>query len=151
MSGREPISGIFDQGVHILPLRVYYEDTDTAGIVYYANYLRFIERARTEVLRLCGVDQYKLMSGPAEERVSFVVTRCEIDYLVPAKLDDIIEVRTRIVRLRGASIHMQQDIWRGDELLIKSLVKAACLNHNDLPTRLPKNFVNRARELLPLD
>lgn len=151
MSEPDPISGTFVDGVHHMSMRVYYEDTDTAGIVYYANYLRYIERARTEILRLFGVDQYSLMSGPVEDRISFAVTRCEIDYLTPAKLDDVITVKTTTTRLRGASIHMSQDIWRGDDVLIKSLVKAACLNQNGLPTRLPKEFVNRAKELLPLE
>jgi acyl-CoA thioester hydrolase len=150
VSGPGPTSGVFVDGVHHLTMRVYYEDTDTAGIVYYANYLRYIERARTEILRLCGVDQHFLMNGPLDDRISFAVTRCEIDYVAPAHLDDVIMVKTRTTRLRGASIHMEQDIWRGDEILIKSLVKAACLNQNGMPTRLPKNFVNRAKELLLL-
>ena len=146
-----PVNGHFVDGIHHMTMRVYYEDTDTAGIVYYANYLRYIERARTEILRLFGIDQYELMNGPAEDHISFAVTRCEVDYLSPARLDDIITVKTETTRLRGASIQMAQDIWRGDELLIKSMVYAACLNVRGLPTRLPKNFVQRAHELLPLE
>ena len=151
MSSAAPISGDIVDGVHTISMRVYYEDTDTAGIVYYANYLRFIERARTEILRLCGIDQHSLMTAPADERISFAVTRCEIDYVAPAHLDDVITVKTRTTRMRGASIHMVQEIWRDDQLLINALVKVACLNSQSLPTRLPKNFVQRARELLPLD
>ena len=134
-----------------MTMRVYYEDTDTAGIVYYANYLRFIERARTEILRLCGVDQYSLMTSAPEDQISFAVTRCEIDYAMPAHLDDAINVRTTVTRLRGASIHMVQEIFRGDQLLIKSLVKVACLNSKGMPTRMPEKFVQTAQELLPIE
>ena len=146
-----PTQGSFIDGVHHMTMRVYYEDTDTAGIVYYANYLRFIERARTEILRLFGVDQYVLMNAPEDERISFAVTRCEIDYVRPAHLDDIITIKTTTTKLLGASIHMAQDIWRDDEVLIKSHVEAACLNAKGMPTRLPKHFVQNARELIPLD
>ncbi len=146
-----PDSGSFHDGAHHMTMRVYYEDTDTAGIVYYANYLRFIERARTEILRLCGVDQYSLMTSAPEDQISFAVTRCEIDYVMPAHLDDAINVRTTVTRLRGASIHMVQEIFRGDQLLIKSLVKVACLNSKGMPTRMPEKFVQTAQELLPIE
>ena len=151
MSIDPPISGTIEDGVHIMPMRVYYEDTDTAGIVYYANYLRFIERARTEILRLCGVDQFTLMNAPAADRISFAVTRAEVDYISPAHLDDIITVKTRTTRVRGASIPMEQDIWRGDDLLLRSFIKAACLNADGAPTRLPRDFVQNAQTLLSLD
>jgi len=146
-----PTSGTFHDGAHHMTMRVYYEDTDTAGIVYYANYLRFIERARTEMLRLCGIHQHAQMNAAPEDRISFAVTRCEIDYVMPAHLDDVIEVKTTVTRMRGASIHMEQEVFRGDQLLIKSLVKVACLNDNGMPTRLPSNFVQMARELLPIE
>jgi acyl-CoA thioester hydrolase len=146
-----PDNGTFRGGAHHMAMRVYYEDTDTAGIVYYANYLRFIERARTEVLRLCGISQHALMSAKPADRVSFAVTRCEIDYVMPARLDDVIDVKTTVSKMAGASIHMVQEIFRDDQLLIKSLVKVACLNDKGMPTRLPKYFVQTAREILPIE
>ena len=84
-----PTAGTLSDGVHVLPLRVYWEDTDAWGIVYYANYLKFIERGRSDMLRLAGIDQWR-MKG--EDGVNFVVRRCEIDYHLPAQLDDQIEV-----------------------------------------------------------
>src|ERR1700742_3787402 len=89
--------------------RVYYEDTDTGGIVYYANYLKFAERARTEVLRDLGITQRILMD---EEGVAFAVRRCEVDYLVPARLDDELEVRTALRALGAASLDLDQAIYR---------------------------------------
>ena len=146
-----PTQGAFTDGVHRMTVRVYYEDTDTAGIVYYANYLRYTERARTEILRLLGVDQYELMTLPPEERVSFAVRRCEVDYLLPARLDDIITVETRLEDIKAASMWMAQDIYRGDDHLIHSRIQAACMNHKGAPTRMPKDFVQQARAYLPLN
>lgn len=92
---------------HIFRLRVYYEDTDAGGVVYYANYLRFAERARTEMLRDRGIESSRLM---AEEGVAFAVRRCAADYLRPARLDDRLEVRTRLKALGGASLDLEQRI-----------------------------------------
>jgi acyl-CoA thioester hydrolase len=92
---------------HIFRLRVYYEDTDAGGVVYYANYLRFAERARTEMLRERGIESSRLM---AEEGVAFAVRRCAADYLRPARLDDRLEVRTRLTALGGASLDLEQRI-----------------------------------------
>lgn len=97
---------------HIFRLRVYYEDTDADGVVYYANYLRFAERARTEMLRERGIESSRLM---AEEGVAFAVRRCAADYLRPARLDDRLEVRTRLTALGGASLDLEQRIVRADD------------------------------------
>jgi acyl-CoA thioester hydrolase len=101
-----PTSGYFSDGVHVLPLRIYYEDTDAAGIVYYANWLRFLERGRTELLRVLGQEHSALREARG---VSWVVRRCVIDYLKPARLDETIEVVTRCGELRGASLDMIQE------------------------------------------
>ena len=98
---------------HIWPIRVYYEDTDLAGIVYYANYLRFIERARSEMVREAGVDQAAMKAAG----LVFAVRRVEADYLSPAKYDDQIEVRTTLATLKGASFDMAQEVWRGETLV----------------------------------
>lgn len=94
---------------HIFPVRVYYEDTDAGGVVYYANYLRFAERARTEMLRRLGIESSRLM---AEEGIAFAVRHCAVDYRRPARLDDQLEVRTRLSGVGGASLEMEQRIVR---------------------------------------
>ncbi len=119
---------------HRLTIRVYCEDTDLAGVVYYANYLRFIERGRTEALRDLGIDQAALKR---DRGLVFVVRRLTIDYLAPAVFDDLLEVRTRIARLRGASLEMAQEVWRGDDCLIRAAVTVACMDGAGRPQRLP--------------
>lgn len=123
-------------GTHSFRVRVYYEDTDTGGIVYYANYLKFAERARTEVLRDLGISQSALI---AETGVAFAVRRCEADYLAPAKLDDELEVRTSLRALGHASLDLAQTLWRvadGREL-VRLIVRLAVINKDGRPTRLP--------------
>ncbi|MCI4662563.1 MAG: tol-pal system-associated acyl-CoA thioesterase [Neomegalonema sp.] len=122
---------------HRHSVRVYYEDTDLAGIVYYANYLRFIERGRTEWLRSLGIDQSQLR---AESGLVFVVRRCNVDYLRPAKMDDMLVVETHLTRLRGASIELSQHILRGEELLIRAGVNVACVSADGVPSRLPEQL-----------
>lgn len=110
--------------MHEYTLRVYYEDTDLAGIVYYANYLKFIERGRSEWVRERGVDQTKLK---AEAGVVFAVRRVEADYLRPAVFDDLLEVRTTLVELGGSRIVLDQAIWRGQEQLFAARVVLVCI------------------------
>jgi acyl-CoA thioester hydrolase len=129
-----PTSGALKDGVHVLPLRVYWEDTDAAGIVYYANYLKFIERGRSDMLRMAGIDQWRMKN---EEGVNFVVRRCEVDYHQPAKLDDEIEVETRVETLRGASLDMCQTVRRHGEDLVKAMIRVACVDGAGKPVRLP--------------
>jgi acyl-CoA thioester hydrolase len=105
-------------------LRVYYEDTDTAGIVYYANYLRFLERGRTEFLRTMGFQQNQLM----QENISFAVTTIAANYRKPARLDDLLEVATSIENLRRVQLTFDQQIWRGDELLLDAKIGVACID-----------------------
>lgn len=119
---------------HRLTIRVYYEDTDLAGVVYYANYLKFMERGRTEALRAAGVDQVDLRDRLG---LVFVVRSLSIDYLAPARFDDLIEVATRITRLRGASVGMGQEVWRRDTCLARASVVAACMDAHGRPARLP--------------
>lgn len=121
---------------HIWPIRVYYEDTDLAGIVYYANYLRFIERARSEMVRDAGIDQTEMKANG----LVFAVRRVEADYLMPAKYDDQIEIRTQLTCVKGASFAMPQEVWRGDDLLFKADVTVVVLNENGRATRLPADI-----------
>jgi acyl-CoA thioester hydrolase len=130
----EPTSGDIVDGTHILPLRVYYEDTDAIGIVYYANWLRFLERGRTELLRLLG----QAHSALREERgINWVVRRCTVDYLKPARLDETIEIRTSCGDLRGASLVMHQEARRGGETLVRADLLVACMSNDGRPARLP--------------
>ena len=119
---------------HSFALRVYYEDTDLAGIVYYANYLKVIERARTEWVRGVGVDQGRLRAGAG---VVFAVRRIEADYLRPARFDDELLVRTRQIAVTGARIVLEQDITRAGERLFAAIVTLVCLTDDGHPVRLP--------------
>jgi acyl-CoA thioester hydrolase len=132
-----PTSGTISGGWHLLPLRVYYEDTDAAGIVYYANWLRFLERGRTELLRVLGHEHGALKD---EKGVNWVVRRCALEYLKPARLDDTIEVRTCCGELRGASLDMRQEARRGDDILVTAELVVACMNGSGRPTRLPQGL-----------
>jgi len=119
-----------------IPVRVYWEDTDAGGVVYYASYLRFLERARSEWLRALGVDQVRLMR---DERLQFVVVEANVRYHRPAKFDDQLEVSVTLESLRGASIAMGQEVRRNAELLVSTTVRAACLDADTLkPRPLPK-------------
>lgn len=125
---------------HRFAVRVYYEDTDLAGIVYYANYLRFIERARTEWVRELGVDQGRLK---ADSGLVFAVRRVEADYLRPARFDDLLRVETRPVSVGGARLHLAQDVLRGDERLFAAQVVLVCLTETGHPARLPPDLRRR--------
>ena len=123
-----------EEGRHVLPLRVYYEDTDAAGVVYYANYLKFAERGRTELLREAGFDH-----GAIAERygLAFVVRDCHVAYRRPARLDDLIEVRSRLKNLTGASFAADQRVARGETELAHLEVRLACMAADGRPTRIP--------------
>ena len=131
--------GRFDKGEHVLPIRVYYEDTDAAGIVYYANYLRFAERARTEMIRCLGVEHRQLM---AEQGLAFAVRSCTVDYLQPARLDDEIAVRTRVDAVGGASLRATQRVVRPEDdqsqtELVELKIRLAFIDDAQRPARMP--------------
>lgn len=120
--------------MHSFPLRVYYEDTDLAGIVYYANYLKFIERGRSEWVRGLGVDQAQLR---AETGIVFAVRRVEADYLRPAVFDDSLTVTTELRSLGGARIDLWQRVLRGPDVLFTAAVTLVCLGADGRAARLP--------------
>lgn len=122
---------------HKFKIRVYYEDTDMAGIVYYANYLKYIERARSDWVRGIGVDQNAMRE---DDGVVFAVRRVEADYHAPAKFDDQLEVRTTVQTVTGARLVMEQSLHRGDSLLFSAVVTVVCVNDAGLPARLPANI-----------
>ena len=122
---------------HVFPVRVYYEDTDAGGIVYYANYLKFAERARTELLRQTGRQQFDMLR---EQGIGFTVRSCQAEYLAPARLDDILEVRSTVTEVLGASMRLRQRIWRGDRLLCDLRFRIAVMNRQGRPARIPKDI-----------
>lgn len=122
---------------HSFSLRVYYEDTDLAGIVYYANYLKFIERARSEWVRTLGIDQVRMK---AEDGIVFAVRRVEADYILPAHFDDELAVTTEPVAVTGARIVLNQEVLRGGERLFAAQVTLVALSDTGHPVRLPANI-----------
>ena len=124
------LDGEVRDGRHHMQVRVYYEDTDFSGIVYHANYLRFMERGRTNHLRLMGADQSALFTEEEKERpgVAFVVRAMAIDFLKPARMDDVLDVVTWPVEVKGASIILAQEVRRGGEALVKAKVRVACIS-----------------------
>jgi acyl-CoA thioester hydrolase len=136
-----------DRGVYRWPVRVYYEDTDAGGIVYHANYLRFMERARTEWLRRLGFEQDELSE---REQVIFVVKKIDIDYRAPARFNDEIDVRCAITRCGRASIEFDQDIVRDEVTLCRAQVKVGCVSTTNMrpcaiPTHLYAEMQHAAR------
>jgi len=121
------LDGAIVDGLHRMHVRVYYEDTDFSGIVYHANYLRFMERGRTNYLRLLGADQRALFAEAESEApgFAFVVRSMTLEFLKPSRMDDLLEIVTRPLDVKGASITLGQEVRRGDELLLEAKVKVA--------------------------
>jgi acyl-CoA thioester hydrolase len=119
---------------HTFPLRVYYEDTDAAGMVYHANYLKFAERGRSEMLRSLGFGHRRLGQ---EAGVGFAVRRCSVDYLAPARLEDALTVDTTLTGIGGATLQLRQQVRRGGELLADLDILVACIGRDGRPRRLP--------------
>jgi acyl-CoA thioester hydrolase len=129
--------GSIEASVHRIRIRVYYEDTDAAGIVYHAAYLQFAERARTEMLRCLGLDHARLR---ARFGLVFTVRRCGIDYRAPGRLDDLLEVETRLVRLGGASVDLDQRVLCEGRLLAALALRLALLDLELRVARLPREL-----------
>lgn len=128
---------------YTLPIRVYIEDTDAGGIVYYVNYLKYFERARTELIRSMGVDKTAVM----EDGSVFVVTSASIDYLMPTRLDDEIVARAKVIGAGGASIVFEQEVLRGDAVLARGKVTAALTDgKTGRPKRMPMNLRTALKE-----
>ena len=125
MTEYSPLDGVLRDGRHVMPVRVYYEDTDVAGIVYHANYLRFMERGRTNYLRLLGIDRRILSEEAQAPDAGFVVRSMQIEFIKPACMDDLLEVLTEPREVKGASVRLHQRIVRGEELLIDAQVRLA--------------------------
>ncbi len=149
------LSGELTQAGHRLNQRVYYEDTDFSGVVYHARYLHFLERGRTDYLRLLGVEQGSLVLEEDREGLVFVVHRMEIDFKSPARMDDILTILTSTEKAGGAKMILDQEIRRGEQLLIAARVIIAVINAAGRPRRLPEGLAARflagARETPGMD
>lgn len=130
-------------GRHVFPLRVYYEDTDAEGVVYYANYLKFAERARTELLRDLGFEHHALMN---DDGVAFFVRRCTADFRKSARLDDALEVVSEIEKIGGASLDARQAVRRDGEELVLLEIRLACLDGNGHAARMPASLRHALEE-----
>lgn len=136
-----PSAGWFEGREHLLPVRVYYEDTDFTGVVYHANYVRYFERGRSDFLRLAGVGHADLLDR--EDPAAFVITRMIIDFKRPGRIDDALLVHTTYDVFKGARLEISQSIMRGEELLATAEVHAACIHLDGRPRRPPSVLVEK--------
>jgi acyl-CoA thioester hydrolase len=130
--------GYFEGLIHILPISIYYEDTDLSGVVYHANYLRFMERGRTEFFRMAGIS--KMAGLEDEEPTAWAIRSIKVEYHRPARLDDQIQVRTRLTGLSGARMHAIQRVTCGERLLVEGRIEACITTLTGKPRRLPRNI-----------
>lgn len=147
------LAGRIEGETHVLPVRVYFEDTDCAGVVYHANFLKFCERGRSDFIRLLGIEHQGLADPEQGEPSVFVVRRVEIDYLKPGRMDDVLEIVTSCVEIGSASLVLQQDVRRDGTLIARAKVSVVLVSRAGKPQRLGaiirgalQRFVNQARE-----
>ncbi|MEO6387191.1 MAG: YbgC/FadM family acyl-CoA thioesterase [Croceibacterium sp.] len=141
-----PPSGTLQGSLHLFPLRVYYEDTDLSGVVYHANYLRWFERGRSDLLRLLNVDQ---RAAAEQGEGTYAVADLSIRYLAPARLDDAITIATMAVEIGAASVRMNQRALRGDVLLAEATVRVGFISPDGRPRRQPAAWRRAFEPLLP--
>ncbi|HEX4095848.1 MAG TPA: tol-pal system-associated acyl-CoA thioesterase [Caulobacteraceae bacterium] len=139
MESPAPIAGVIQDGEHLLPVRVYYEDTDFTGVVYHANYLRYFERGRSDFLRLRGISHTELRAR--QTPIAFVVRRMEIDFAKAARIDDALVVRTVYEALQGARVRIRQRIERDGEIIASAAVEVACIRLDGRPVKPPRDIV----------
>jgi acyl-CoA thioester hydrolase len=141
--------GSFDGKTHVLPISIYYEDTDLSGMVYHANYLRYMERGRTEFFRLSGIS--KMAGLEEDEPTAWTIRSIQVDYHRPARLDDVIHVRTTLIGLSGARMKAIQLVTCGETLLVKGRIEACITTLTGKPRRLPKNLQQTLAPFLVAD
>ena len=134
------LAGRIDGNRHVLPVRVYYEDTDFSGAVYHANYLKFCERGRSDCLRLIGIHHNEMHWHETHGRMGFVVRRMVCDFLKPARIDDLLEVETRFREMGGARMELDQKVLRAGETLFSAEVTVALVDAAGRPKRFPKDM-----------
>ena len=142
----DPTAGWFEGREHRLPVRVYYEDTDFTGVVYHANYLKYFERGRSDFLRLAGPGHSALLAR--EDPLAFVVSRMDIAFLKPARIDDALVVGTAYDAISGARIAIQQRLLRGTDILVTAAVQVACIGLDKRPRRPPPALVQGLQPFL---
>jgi acyl-CoA thioester hydrolase len=142
----KPPSGLFEGPLHLFPVRVYYEDTDLSGIVYHANYLRWFERARSDLLRLLGIDQ---RAAAEAGEGTYAVADLSIRYLAPARLDDEVVIRTEALELGAASVRLRQRAERGTGVLAEATVRVGFVGPDGRPRRQPTAWRSAFQPLLP--
>ncbi|WP_417231579.1 YbgC/FadM family acyl-CoA thioesterase [Brevundimonas sp.] len=142
-----PTAGRFDGRDHLLPVRVYYEDTDFTGLVYHANYVRYLERGRSDCLRLMGIGHADLLDG--DQPMAFVVSTLELKFLKPARIDDALVVRTTYRAIKGPRLLIAQAVERGEDILCRAEVVAVCIHLDGRPCRPTRALVEKVRPWLP--
>ena len=147
------LAGRIEGETHVLPVRVYFEDTDFTGLVYHANFLKFCERGRSDFIRLLGINHTSLANPASGDPAVFVVRRIEIDYLKPARIDEVLEVVTTCAEIGGVTLVLAQDVRRDGTLLARAKVSVVLVSRAGKPQRLGaivrdalQRFVNQARE-----
>ena len=145
-SDREPSAGWLEGREHLLPVRIYYEDTDFTGFVYHANYLRYFERGRSDFLRLIGVSHKSLLER--EDPAAFTLTRIQVDYRRAARVDDALLVRTTCDSVKGPRLFFAQRMFRGDELIAEAQIHAACIDGAGRARRPPPGLLEAMRPFL---
>ena len=146
------LAGRIEGDVHKLAVRIYYEDTDFSGLVYHANYLRYCERGRSDFLRLIGVVHHELHDRETpSERLGFAVRDMKIDFIKPARIDDVIEVHTRFGGIKGARFELAQDVYRQDDKLFGATLTAVVIDGTGRPRRLPVDMARKFSRFAPAE
>ena len=146
MSQDAPSAGRFEGRNHLLPVRIYYEDTDFTGLVYHANYARYFERGRSDFLRLAGISHTALLEGA--EPLGFAVNKLTLEFHKPARIDDALVVRTLFERAKGPRIFISQQLERGAEILVKGQVEVCCISLTGRPRKPPAMLLERLKPFL---
>lgn len=131
------LAGRLTEDGHVLPVRVYYEDTDFTGVVYHGAYVKFFERGRSDFLRLCGIHHKDLQDGIHGQELAFAVRRMTMDFRRPARVDDVLEVQTVLREQKGARVELRQTVLRNEQVLVCADVTVAVITLDGRPARLP--------------
>ena len=146
METDQPSAGRFEGRLHVLPARIYYEDTDFTGLVYHAIYLRYFERGRSDFLRLAGIHHSSLLEGA--EPLGFAVNKITVEFLKPARIDDALVVKTGFESMRGPRIFIAQILERAGEILVKAEVQVCCISLTGRPRKPPSLLLERLKPFL---
>ena len=146
MNSDQPSAGRFEGRIHLLPVRIYYEDTDFTGLVYHANYLRYFERGRSDCLRLVGVHHSSLLEGA--EPLGFAVNKITVEFLKPARIDDALVVKSAFDSMRGPRLFIAQTLERAGEVLVKAEVQVCCISLTGRPRKPPSLLLERLKPFL---